>query len=184
MTTSRLGCKTTKQTNIQTNFSDIEYKIDCINYFVQKASIKKSVLFGFLDSFLDEQNNLYSQCLFNFSVKLAVFLMNRQYIFSVKLAVFYEQKVHLTTLNEMYPKFTCSCRVQLSIKNEHVFCRKRVFYTDSNSTYIYVRFLLINQKGNQTITVNFKGTAISAITIYILRFLYSRQPCLPVYGPI
>ena len=24
---------------------------------------KKSVQFGFLDSFLDEQNNLYSQCL-------------------------------------------------------------------------------------------------------------------------
>ena len=36
----------------------------------------------------------------------------------------------------MYPKFTCSCRVELSIGNEHVFCSRREYFSaDSNSTY-------------------------------------------------
>ena len=44
----------------------------------------------FFYSSLDEQNNLYSQCLY--------------FNLSIKLAVFYEQTAHLTTLNEMYRK--------------------------------------------------------------------------------
>ena len=52
---------------------------------------------GFLDSVLDEQNNLYIQCL--------------QIKFRLKLAVFYEQTLYLTTLKDC----TCSSNVELSI---------------------------------------------------------------------
>ena len=46
-----------------------------------------------------------------------------------------DQTVHLNTPNEMYPKCTCSCRVELSIGNEHVFCSRPVYFpADSNST--------------------------------------------------
>ena len=40
----------------------------------------------------------------------------------VKLAVFHEQTIYLTTLKEIYPKFTCSSRVNISIGNKHMFC--------------------------------------------------------------
>ena len=52
---------------------------------------------GFLDSLLDEQNNLYIQCL--------------QIKFRLKLAVFYEQTLYLTTLKDC----TGSSNVELSI---------------------------------------------------------------------
>ena len=65
----------------------------------------------------------------------------------------------------MYPKFTCSCRVELSIGNEHVFYRRRVYFSaDAHQ-------LKGNPKKNPP--VNFKGTAIFAITIYMPCVLYT-----------
>ena len=54
--------------------SEDDYSIDRINYFVHREINRKKriahamkteccVRFGFLDSFLDEKNDLYSQCL-------------------------------------------------------------------------------------------------------------------------
>ena len=63
----------------------------CVIYY----RIAKSVRFGFLESFLDEQ---------------IVYTVNA---YNSILA-------YLTTLYEMYPKITCSFYVELSIRNEHV----------------------------------------------------------------
>ena len=43
------------------------------SFFIKPKSFIKKCAFGFLDSYFGEQNNLYSQCLYSFNVKLAVF---------------------------------------------------------------------------------------------------------------
>ena len=69
----------------------------------------------------------------------------------------------------MYPKFTCSCRVELSIGIEHVFCSRRVYFSsDSNSTYKTFLCSTIKRKTKKiTLNFKFKGTAIFPITIYM-----------------
>ena len=72
-----------------------------------------------------------------------------------------------------YPKLTRSCRVELSIGNEHVFCSRRVYFSaGSNSTYKTFLCSSIKRK-TQKITLNFKGTAIFAITIYMPCVFYT-----------
>ena len=87
-----------------------------------------------------------------------------------------EQTVHLT-LNEMYPKFTCNHRVELSIGNEHMFCRRRVYFSaESNSTYKTFLCSSIQRKTKKyPVTLNFN---ICNYNIYAMRFLYSRQPAM------
>ena len=67
----------------------------------------------------------------------------------------------------MYPKFTCSCRVELSIGNKNAFCSRCVYFSaDSNSTYR--KFLCSSIKRKiKKITLNFKSTAKFAIKIYM-----------------
>ena len=74
-------------------------------------------------------------------------------------------------LRKMYPKFTCSCRVEISFWN------KQVFYSD---VYIYsqIRILLskhflvhrYDRRDTKNTPWFFKGTAISAITLHACIF--------------
>ena len=104
-----------------------------------------------IELFPHEQNNLYSQCLwFSFSVKLAVF-MNRHY-------------------NEIYTKFKCICRVELSIGNKHVFCsRLDYIFVDWNCIYNTFLFSSIKNKTKKS-PVTFKDTAVT-VTAFILHML-------------
>ena len=58
-------------------------------------------------------------------------------ILGQNLQLFYEQTLYLTTLKVMYPKFTSSCRVEISIGNKHVY---------SNDVYIYPQILILVSK--------------------------------------
>ena len=63
----------------------------------------------------------------------------------------------------MYTKFTCSSRVEIPTGNKHVFYSSGVYFSaDSNSTYKH--FFAHRLKEKQKSTMNFKGTAVSAIT--------------------
>ena len=89
-----------------------------------------------------------------------------------------EQTVHLTKLNEMYPKFKCSCRVELSFGNEHLFYSRRVYFSaDSNSTYKTFLCSSIKRKTNKDPEFQ-RYCNICNNNIYAMRFLYNRQPCL------
>ena len=120
------------------------------------------------------QNNSYSQCL----------LFN----FRVKLVVFYEQTLYWPHSWKMYPKFTCSCRVEISFGN------KQVFYSDVYIS-LQIRILLskhflvhrFDRRDTKNTPWFFKGTAISAITLHAcnicnnitcIHILFCRQPCL------
>ena len=51
--------------------------------------------------------------------------------------------------------------VLLSIRNEHIFCSRRVYFSaDSNSTYKTILNCSSIKRKTKKITVNFKGTAI------------------------
>ena len=76
---------------------------------------------------------------------------------------------------KMYPKFTCSCRVEISVGNIHVFC---------SDVYLFLRrfefcFHFLVHRFNWRNTKNtpwfFKGTAISAITFHACIFYSARS---------
>ena len=78
------------------------------------------------------------------------------------------QTLHLTTLYEMYPKFICSCRF-MSYPLEINTCSAVGVYISPQIRILHTkRFFFAHQlkgKSKKKITVNFKGTAIFAITI-------------------
>ena len=124
---------------------------------------------GFLDSFLDEQNNIYSQCLkFNFSLKLAYFL-KRHYIGPHLMKC--NLNLHAVTA-ESYPLEMNTCSVV------------RVYFPPQLIRILHTkRFLVHNLKGKpKNLREIQKYCSICNYITYGRRFLYRKQPCLFING--
>ena len=74
----------------------------------------------------------------------------------------------------MYPTFTCSCRVEISTWNKHVFCSDVFISVSADSILLWKHFLVhrLNKRNTKNTTWIFKGTAISAITLHACIFCY------------
>ena len=70
--------------------------------------------------------------------------------------------------------------MQLFIRNEYVFCCKRVYFSaDSNSTLKNISLLMTQKKKSPVI---FKGSTKSAITLHSMHVFSVQQTAMCVYG--
>ena len=86
--------------------------------------------------------------------------MNRHYIWSHS--------------RKMSPKFTCRCRVEISIWNKHVFCSD--VYTSAPNRNLPSKHFLVhgfNKRKTKNAPWFFKGTEVSAITLHAFWFYFA-----------
>ena len=82
----------------------------------------------------------------------------------------------------MYPKFTCSCRVEISTGNKHMFCSD-VYISPQIRILLSKHFLVIRFKKRNTkkYPVIFQRYCDICNNITCMHILFFQQPCLFLY---